>query len=135
MARLPQPRKRSAQPRINAHGRIGVGPWYNVKNHLIASSVGDLHGDAQRDRNNIQAATALDVKGEQIPGNQHDILTGSDSDRRAFTDGYDHTCSNWTSDAMTLPQANPNIRLTARVPCLVTATGRAARTPRGMRPI
>jgi hypothetical protein len=29
---------------------------------LIASSVGDLHGDAQRDRNNIQAATALDVK-------------------------------------------------------------------------
>ena len=35
----------------------------------------------------------------------HDILTGSDSDGRAFTDGYDHTCNNWTSDGMTLPQA------------------------------
>jgi len=61
-------------------------------------------------------ATALDVKGAEIPGvgsppggNQHDILTGSDPDGRAFIDGYDHTCNNWTSDAMTLPQQNPNV--------------------------
>ena len=103
--------QRGATPKVNARGRIGPGPWYNVKGQLIASSVADLHGDQQRDRNNIQAATALDVKGEQIPGNVHDILTGSDSDGRAFTDGLDHTCNNWTSDAMTLPQpanANPN---------------------------
>jgi hypothetical protein len=97
--------QRGNTPKVNARGRIGQGPWYNVKGQLIASSVADLHGDQQRDRNNIQAATALDVKGEQIPGNVHDILTGSDSDGRAFTDGYDHTCNNWTSDAMTLPQA------------------------------
>jgi hypothetical protein len=97
--------QRGNTPKINARGRIGQGPWYNVKGQLIASSVADLHGDQQRDRNNIQAATALDVKGEQIPGNVHDILTGSDSDGRAFTDGYDHTCNNWTSDSMTLPQA------------------------------
>jgi hypothetical protein len=32
-------------------------------------------------------------------------MTGSDSDGRAFTDGYDHTCNNWTSDSMSLPQA------------------------------
>jgi hypothetical protein len=103
--------QRGAAPRVNARGRIGPGPWYNVKGQLIASNVADLHGDQQRDRNNIQAATALDIKGEQIPGNVHDILTGSDSDGRAFIDGYDHTCNNWTSDAMTLPQpanANPN---------------------------
>jgi hypothetical protein len=101
--------QRGATPRLNARDHIGTGPWYNAKGQLIASSVADLHGDQQRDRNNIQRAAALDAKGNEIPGNEHDILTGSDSDGRAFTDGYDHTCNNWTSDAMTLPQANPNV--------------------------
>jgi hypothetical protein len=41
--------------------------------------------------------------------NQRDILTGSGSQGRAFTDGTDHTCNNWTSDGMTLPQQNQNI--------------------------
>jgi hypothetical protein len=108
--------QRGNTPRVNARGRIGTGPWYNVKGQLIASSVADLHGDQQRDRNNIQRATVLDVKGGEVPGvtsppggNQHDMLTGSDSDGRAFTDGIDHTCNNWTSDGMTLAQANPNV--------------------------
>jgi hypothetical protein len=101
--------QRGNQPRINARDRIGSGPWYNVKGQLIASSVADLHGDQQRDRNNIQRATALDARGNEIPGNEHDILTGSDSLGRAFADGIDHSCNNWTSDGMTLPQANPNI--------------------------
>jgi hypothetical protein len=113
--------QRGNQPRINARGRIGAGPWYNVKGQLIASNVADLHGDQQRDRNNIQRATVLDVKGSEIPGvasppggNQHDMLTGSDSDGRAFTDGVDHTCNNWTSDGMTLPQpANANAAVPA----------------------
>ena len=30
--------------------------------------------------------------------NQHDILTGSQLDGRAYTDGADHTCNNWTSE-------------------------------------
>jgi hypothetical protein len=108
--------QRGTTPRINARDRIGPGPWYNVKGQLVASTVADLHGDQQRDRNNIQRATALDVKGAEIAGvgsppggNQHDILTGSDSLGRAFTDGNDHTCNNWTSDAMTLAQQNPNV--------------------------
>jgi hypothetical protein len=108
--------QRGNTPRVNARGRIGAGPWYNTKGQLIASSVADLHGDQQRDRNNIQRATVLDVKGNEIPGvtsapggNQHDMVTGSDSDGRAFTDGTDHTCNNWTSDGMTLAQANPNV--------------------------
>ena len=54
-------------PRVNARDRIGAGPWYNVKGQLIASNVADLHGDQQRDRNNIQKATVLDVKGNEIP--------------------------------------------------------------------
>jgi hypothetical protein len=101
--------QRGNTPRINARDRIGSGPWHNAKGQLIASSAADLHGDQQRDRNNIQRATALDARGNQIPGNEHDILTGSDSDGRAFADGIDHTCNNWTSDGMTLPQTNPNV--------------------------
>lgn len=93
-------------PRVNARGRIGAGPWYNAKGQLIASSVADLHGDNDRDRNTIRKATALDEKGNMVNGvgdmpNQHDMMTGSDSDGRAFTDGLDHTCNNWTSDAAT----------------------------------
>jgi hypothetical protein len=91
------------EPSINARGRIGQGPWYNAKGVLIASNVGDLHGDNLRDRNNIQKANMLDEKGQLIKGagdmpNQHDILTGSDSDGRAFPPGFDTTCNNWTSD-------------------------------------
>jgi hypothetical protein len=96
------------QPRVNARGRIGAGPWYNAKGVMIAANVADLHGDQQRDRNTIRSATALTEKGEVVPSggtpgvqNQHDMLTGSDSMGRAFTDGLDHTCNNWTSDTDT----------------------------------
>jgi hypothetical protein len=107
--------QRGTTPRVNARGRIGNGPWYNSKGQLIASNVADLHGDQQRDRNNIQRATALDEKGKEIPGpgqqgiqNEHDVMTGSDAQGRAFTDGLDHTCNNWTSDQMTIPVQGNN---------------------------
>jgi hypothetical protein len=88
---------------VNARGRIGAGPWYNAKGVLIAANVADLHGDVQRDRNNIQKANALDEHGVVIHGvgdmpNEHDMLTGSDSEGRAFPAGLDTTCNNWTSD-------------------------------------
>lgn len=98
---------RPGVPQVNARGRIGNGPWFNAKGQMIAGGVGDLHGDQQRDRNAIRLTTVLDEKGQQVPGGgpgsqqEHDIMTGSDSDGRAFTDGVDHTCNNWTSDAMT----------------------------------
>src|SRR5215510_7042977 len=102
-------------PRVNARDRIGAGPWFNVKGVLIASNVADLHGDQVRDRNNMQRANVLDAAGKEIQGggtqgvqNEHDILTGSDAQGRAYTDGLDHTCGNWTSDGLQLPQANPN---------------------------
>ena len=93
----------ATEPAVNARGRIGPGPWYNAKGAMIAASVADLHGDQLRDRNNIQKITALTEKGEVIHGagdmpNEHDILTGSDSDGRAFPGGFDATCNNWTSD-------------------------------------
>ena len=87
---------------VNARDRIGSGPWYNAKNVKIADNVADLHGDVQRDRNNIKKAVALNEKGEEVNGvgnqpNTHDMLTGSDSLGKAFTDNVDHTCKNWTS--------------------------------------
>ena len=88
---------------VDARNRIGPGPWYNAKGVMIAANVADLHGDQARDRNNIQKATALNESGTTRPGmfdrgNEHDILTGSDSDGRAFPTGLDTTCDNWTSD-------------------------------------
>ena len=90
------------QKAVNARDRIGQGPWHNAKGELVAKNVADLHGDVERDRNNIYKLSALTEKGEVISGrgdtpNRHDILTGSTSDGRAFSGGEDMTCSNWTS--------------------------------------
>ncbi|HUI81366.1 MAG TPA: hypothetical protein VLY24_25750 [Bryobacteraceae bacterium] len=93
------------QPVVNARDRIGNGPWYNAKGQRVAQSVADLHGDtldAARLGNNVSRASVLTEKGDTVKGfgdnpNQHDILTGSMPDGRAYTDGNDHTCKNWTS--------------------------------------
>jgi hypothetical protein len=93
------------QPAVNARDRIGNGPWYNAKGQLIAASVADLHGDNQRDSNNIRKPTALTEKGTEVLGvgdkpNQHDILTGSDSHGRIpIGAAATLTCNNWTSNA------------------------------------
>jgi len=90
---------------VNARDRIGSGPWYNAKGVIIAASVDELHGDSQRDRNNIRKPIALNEKGEVVNGsgdtpNVHDILTGSDSHGRALLGRPDvTTCGNWTSNA------------------------------------
>jgi hypothetical protein len=94
----------NGQPAVNARDRIGVGPWYNAKGVLIANNVADLHGDIERDRNQISKTTALSEKGAPVGGvgdslNQHDILTGSSSVGRAVAGTTDTTCSNWTSNA------------------------------------
>ncbi|WP_085033051.1 hypothetical protein [Ensifer aridi] len=77
----------------NAKDRIGTGPWYNAKGEKIADDVTSLHSD----RNNLTKQTALNEKGEVIPGrgdspNRHDILTGSKPDGTAAPE----TCGNWT---------------------------------------
>jgi hypothetical protein len=86
------------QPAVNARDRIGKGPWYNSKGVMVAKDVADLHSDS----NNLKKDTSITEKGEVVNGrgdtpNQHDILTGSQLDGTAFSDGADHTCSNWTS--------------------------------------
>jgi hypothetical protein len=95
------------QPGVNARDRIGTGPWYNAKGQLIAANVADLHGDIERDRNNIRKPTALNEKGAEVSGvgdkvNQHDMLTGSDSHGRVPLGAANTTtCDNWTSNADT----------------------------------
>jgi hypothetical protein len=87
---------------VNARDRIGQGPWHNAKGVLIAANVADLHGDVQRDRNNITKESAVTERAETVKGrgdtpNQHDILTGSDSHGRAIPGDVDMTCGNWTN--------------------------------------
>ena len=92
---------------VNARDRIGNGPWFNARGQQIAANVAELHGDtleAARLGNRINKIAALNEKGEPVNGvgdmpNQHDILTGSMPDGRAYTDAADHTCNNYTSNA------------------------------------
>ena len=90
----------------NARDRIGSGPWYAFGGRRrIAQNVAELHGDTleqARLGNALGKRIALTETGEVVNGigdspNQHDMLTGSQPDGRAFTDGMDHTCGNWTS--------------------------------------
>jgi hypothetical protein len=93
---------------VNARDRIGKGPWYNASGAMVAMNVGQLHGDT------IEEARIGNALGKQISlnekkgitngvgdmPNQHDMLTGSQPDGRAYTDAMDHTCNNWTSNSM-----------------------------------
>ncbi len=84
------------QTAVNARDRIGRGPWKNAKGMQIARDIEELHGN-----NQLTKQTALSEKGEPIKGrgdtpNEHDILTGSQADGRAFAEGDDRTCGNWT---------------------------------------
>jgi hypothetical protein len=91
---------------VNARDRIGRGPWANAKGMVVAASVEELHGDTielARLGNRITKTTALNEKGELISGagdtpNQHDIITGTQPDGRAFPPEPDRTCANYTSE-------------------------------------
>ena len=80
---------------------------------MIAANQGELHGDTieqARLGNRVNKNSARTEKGDVVNGvgdmpNQHDILTGSTPDGRAFTDAADHTCNNWTSNAHVEPPA------------------------------
>jgi hypothetical protein len=90
---------------VDARDRIGTGPWYNRAGQLIAANVAELHGDFERDRNNVRKPSATDENGQVINGvgdtpNRHDILTGSNSLGRAILGAANTTtCNNWTSNA------------------------------------
>lgn len=87
------------KPAINARDRIGKGPWVNAKGVQVAASVDDLHSAG----NKINTESAVAESGRMIPSrlyvvNQHDILTGSTADGRAYPADKDMTCGNWTKN-------------------------------------
>lgn len=92
---------------VNARDRIGGGPWYaHGGRRRIEVDLAALHGDTiEQARVGISfgKAIALTEAGNPVGGlgdrpNQHDILTGTQPDGRAYSDDGDHTCGNWTSN-------------------------------------
>jgi len=83
---------------INARDRIGNGPWHNAKGEVIAQNVDDLHSN----NNKLTVDTILTERGTKVAGVGftpvwHDVLTGSQSDGRAFPGNINMTCNNWSS--------------------------------------
>jgi hypothetical protein len=77
----------------NARDRIGTGPWLNTADEMIAMDVDDLHDNGL---SNGDPQHVLDENGDEVPANEHDILTGSDDDGTLHPSG--NTCEDWTSD-------------------------------------
>ncbi len=78
---------------VDARDRIGTGPWENSAGDVIAASVEALHTDGL---SNGDPQHVLDENGAEVPGNEHDILTGSNEDGTLLEDA---TCLDWTSNS------------------------------------
>jgi hypothetical protein len=112
---------RPGQPAVNARDRIGQGPWHNSKKLPIAENLAELNGDTielARLGSNLFKQSALSEKGEVINGagdtpNMHDMLTGSQTDGRSYTDSADHTCNNWSSSGAGSAQVGHSDRIGA----------------------
>jgi hypothetical protein len=99
------------QPAVNARDRIGSGPWYNSNGVEVASSVSDLHSaNNELSKENSISETGQVINGRGDDPNMHDVLTGSQLDGTAFSDGEDHTCGNWTSNGAGSAQAGHHDR-------------------------
>jgi hypothetical protein len=81
-------------PAINARERIGAGPWFNQQGTEIARSLDALHSN----RAGIIYRTALTERGQHVPANIHDMLTGSNAQGVLATNTADTTCRGWTSN-------------------------------------
>jgi hypothetical protein len=87
---------------IHARSRIGAGPWYNADGVMLASDIASLHtltGDPE---------LFIDESGNPINGqwngatvNEHDIMTGSDSQGMLLIGDTQTTCEDWTSNTLT----------------------------------
>jgi hypothetical protein len=88
---------------IHARDRIGTGPWFNALDVMLAADLAELHtltGDPD---------LFLTEDGEKVDGqwnsasvNEHDIVTGSDSQGMLLVvEGETTTCDDWTSNTLT----------------------------------
>jgi hypothetical protein len=119
---------RPGQPAVNARDRIGTGPWFNwsfaqlgaPQNAIISADLAELHGDTlvqARRGSNLFKQSTRNEHGQVIhgigdtPPIQHEILTGSKWDGRAYMDNADHTCNNWTSSSTGSAQVGHSDRI------------------------
>ncbi len=103
------------KPAINARDRIGSGPWVNSAGVQVAANVDELHSATSK----INVEIGRSENGRRIPGrrfvvNQHDILTGSTADGRAFPPGKDMTCGNWTKNGAGTARVGHHDRMSGR---------------------
>jgi hypothetical protein len=77
---------------VDARDRIGAGPWRNAAGQVVAADLASLHAGG------IDPALMLTEAGAppdgEVPGQEHDILTGSNEDGTA----HGNTCQDWTSN-------------------------------------
>jgi len=95
------------QSAVNARDRIGKGPWYNALGDRIAVNVADLHAGKHK----IDVENAVTERGDSVPLEDHDILTGSRRDGTAYPGTGDLTCANWTSSGRGRAQVGHHDRM------------------------
>lgn len=78
---------------VDARERIGDGPWENFNGDVIAETTAALHMDGL---SNGRPQLIFDEMGNEVPGNEHDILTGSQADGTLLADA---TCQDWGSNS------------------------------------
>ena len=84
---------------VNAHDRIGSGPWQNINGDVVANNLDQLHFENMLTKESVLNEKGMMTNGRGDTPNQHDILTGSYLDGTAVSGSDDSTCSNWTSSA------------------------------------
>jgi hypothetical protein len=89
-------------PAVDAHDRIGAGPWANANGVVMAANLDDL----MYNNANLKYENSLNENGETVNSgasgdtpNRHDVLTGTDLDGTAPDGDEDLTCGNWTSNS------------------------------------
>jgi hypothetical protein len=87
---------------VNAIDRVGTGPWYDRLGRLVATSVSGLIAGNRPDGLAAVVADLPNEKGVQehtadVNYDDHDTLTGSNTQGRLYSTTLSSTCNDWTS--------------------------------------
>jgi hypothetical protein len=75
-----------------------------------AANLEELHSDKSKISQEIgRSENSRRIPGRHFVVNQHDILTGSTTEGRAFPAGKDMTCGNWTKSVETKEEGGTQI--------------------------
>ncbi len=93
---------------IHARDRIGTGPWFNALDVMLAADLTQLHG-LTGDADLFVTETGDKVNGQWngsngqdgAAANEHDIMTGSDSQGELLMSDEATSCDDWTSNTLT----------------------------------